>query len=115
MTVPRLKLPHLATVERMTAGPKDRLGVPTEIWATVGEPVRVYRQRTGGREVLTPAGETAVAEYLIFAGPNPPFAATDRLAIDGALHELLDVDPDVAARGHHSETLARVVAARQVP
>jgi hypothetical protein len=103
----RLRLRHLATVLRRTAGPNDRGGVPTEVWAPVGDPLKVLRQRREGAEVSTVAGQDVIADHLIFAAPDPPFTAADRLVIGGVTYELVDVDPDVAGRGHHSESLAR--------
>lgn len=101
---------RLATVMRATAGPNDRSGVPTQVWAPTGATATVRRQHIEGREVATPAGEVRVADHRIFAGPDPPFTAADRLAIDGATYDLLDVDPDVADAGHHSESLARMAS-----
>lgn len=109
--MPRLKLPHRAEVRRMTEGPKGRLGAPTQVWASVAgaEAVPCFVQQTDAREYRTEVGEVVIVNQLLFAGPNPPWGMADRLVANGKTIHVDDLDPDVAARGHHSETVGHVV------
>ena len=109
--MPRLKLPHRAEVRRMTEGPKGLLGAPKQVWATVpgAEAVPCLVQQVESREYRTEAGEVIIVNHLVFAGPDPPWGMGDRLVQGGRTIAVDGLDPDVASRGHHSETVGRVI------
>lgn len=102
-----MDFPHRVDVLKnvgTTAGP---FGGEAERWVVArrGVPCNVQRER--GREVRPDVGEIALADYVILADPNPPWQGNSRLRWDGRTLIVMDVDPDPAGRGHHSETLAR--------
>lgn len=86
---------------------KSPFGGTREDWQVARRLVPCDVQRETGREVRTDAGTLETADYIVLADCNPPWGGKDRLRWNGRTFSIIDVDPDVAQRGHHSETLIR--------
>lgn len=102
-----MNYPHRATVFQAVPGPPDRLNVRHPVWIAVRHDAECHIQRERAREVATAAGKMVVVDHIVLAPIDPPWDEGYRLEVAGlGTFELFDVDPDVAARRHHSETIA---------
>ncbi len=111
-----MDMPHRADYARLrTTGTETKLRVPKRSFVVDATATQVpcQYQRQTGREVRTSAGEKVLVDGLVLADVNPPWQASGRLLIAGiGTFEIVDVDPDVAERGHHSETLVATTTRR---